>query len=562
MSKAEYKVHELVSMIQNKTLGLPEMQRSYVWEASRVRDLFDSLYRGYPSGVILAWEPGDANVATTTFAVGTDTGSTISHRLLLLDGQQRLTSLSAVMRGEPVEVRNRKRPISILFNLEHPDEMFSEEEEDEEESGPDSPDDEQTELHSRFNKRTFIVASKQLESLPQWVKLSDIFSGRSELDIVREALLGNLNDSRADKYSERIRRVKAIRDYVYRVDILERTLSYEEVTEIFVRVNSLGAKLRSSDLALAQITSKWNGSLATFTAFQKEIDKLGFELDLAVYLRTLIAIVTDQARFKTVSSIKVEDLQSGWKRTVKAINYSINFLRSNLKIESPSLLSSPYLVTAIAYWIDKANYDVSPEAAALFEKWIRIANAKSRYSGSSESTLDQDLAAIRSENPSELLFQRLRQQFGRLSFAPDDLIGRSSRGGEFKTIFAMTRMNGARDWATQLAISAKHKGKSDQIEFHHIFPKAHLRRVRPDVQERIVDDIANLAFIGASTNKVISDRSPSEYRKDFDEKLLEVQNVLLNNGLDQAERFEEFLSLRRELLADQLNAYLGVSPGD
>jgi len=561
MSKAEYKVHELVSMIQNKTLGLPEMQRSYVWEASRVRDLFDSLYRGYPSGVILAWEPGDADVATTTFAVGTDAGSTISHRLLLLDGQQRLTSLSAVMRGEPVEVRNRKRPISILFNLEHPDEMFSEDE-DEDESRPDTEDDEQTELHSRFNKRTFIVASKQLESLPQWVKLTDIFSGRSELDIVREALLGNLNDPRADKYSERIRRVKAVRDYIYRVDVLERTMSYEEVTEIFVRVNSLGAKLRSSDLALAQITSKWNGSLATFTDFQKEIDKLGFELDLAVYLRTLIALITDQARFKTVSSIKVEDLQSGWKRTVKAINFAINFLRSNLNVESPSLLSSPYLVTAIAYWIDKAKYDVSPEAAAAFEKWARIANAKSRYSGSSETALDQDLAAIRSENPSELLFQRLRQQFGRLSFAPDDLIGRSSRGGEFKTIFAMMRMQGARDWATQLAISAKHKGKTDQIEFHHIFPKAHLRRVRPDVHERIVDDIANLAFIGSSTNKIISDRSPSEYRKDFDEALLEIQNVLLNDGLDQAESFEEFLTLRRQMLAAQLNAYLQVSTGE
>jgi hypothetical protein len=126
----------------------------------------------------------------------------------------------------------------------------------------------------------------------------------------------------------------------------------------------------------------------------------------------------------------------------------------------------------------------------------------------------------------------------------------------------MMRMQGARDWATQLAISAKHKGKTDQIEFHHIFPKAHLRRVRPDVHERIVDDIANLAFIGASTNKIISDRSPSEYRKDFDEALLEIQNVLLNDGLDQAGRFEEFLALRREMLAAQLNAYLQVSTGE
>jgi hypothetical protein len=113
-------------MIEAGTLRLPEMQREYVWTAAKVRDLFDSLYRGYPSGVILAWEPSeveDAGVKTRSFAI--EAGVSMRRSLLLLDGQQRLTSLSAVLRGEPVQVKWRKRPIELLFNLDHPDELMS-----------------------------------------------------------------------------------------------------------------------------------------------------------------------------------------------------------------------------------------------------------------------------------------------------------------------------------------------------------------------------------------------------------------------------------------------------
>src|SRR5205085_8492796 len=103
MAKAEASVEELVGMIERGELRLPEMQRRYVWRSTRVRDLLDSLYRGYPSGIILLWEADDS-VPQQEFAVqqeNTDSRST----LLLLDGQQRLTSLLAVISGEPVSVR-------------------------------------------------------------------------------------------------------------------------------------------------------------------------------------------------------------------------------------------------------------------------------------------------------------------------------------------------------------------------------------------------------------------------------------------------------------------------
>src|SRR5690554_4570756 len=103
MAKAEASVEELVSMIERGELRLPEMQRQYVWRSSRVRDLMDSLYRGYPSGAILLWET-DEEVPLRTFAVSQE-GNPYQSVRLLLDGQQRLTSLSAVIRGQPVTVR-------------------------------------------------------------------------------------------------------------------------------------------------------------------------------------------------------------------------------------------------------------------------------------------------------------------------------------------------------------------------------------------------------------------------------------------------------------------------
>ena len=119
MRKIDTTVKDLVGMIARGELRLPEMQRRYVWRSTRVRDLLDSLYRGYPSGSILVWET-EVERPVHDMAVPQEESPFMGHKLLL-DGQQRLTSLSAVIRGEPVTVRGRKKPIDILFNLEHPE---------------------------------------------------------------------------------------------------------------------------------------------------------------------------------------------------------------------------------------------------------------------------------------------------------------------------------------------------------------------------------------------------------------------------------------------------------
>jgi hypothetical protein len=167
MAKAEATVNELVGMIERGELRLPEMQRRYVWRSTRVRDLLDSLYRGYPSGAILIWET-DEDVPVQDMAVEQE-GNPYGTTRLLLDGQQRLTSLAAVTRGKPVKVRGRKRPIDILFNLNHPEGLSVVTEVEENGVGeevPELPDDAadlpEDEMQSRLDQLAFVVATQKL----------------------------------------------------------------------------------------------------------------------------------------------------------------------------------------------------------------------------------------------------------------------------------------------------------------------------------------------------------------------------------------------------------------
>ncbi len=568
MAKAEASVEELVSMIERGELRLPEMQRQYVWRSTRVRDLLDSLYRGYPSGAILLWETDEA-VPLQDFAVSQSTNPYQSTRLLL-DGQQRLTSLSAVIRGEPVSVRGRRRPIDLLFNLEHPDQLavvteVEENGDDEDDADDDSEligdetDSTEDELLKRFNKMTFVVATRKLEQLPHWVKVSDVFKTDNDAPFLKRAGISGFDDPRYEKYSQRLARLRGIRKYVYRMDVLERTLSYDEVTEIFVRVNSLGAKLRSSDLALAQITAKWRHSLQTFQDFQKACVKTGFDLDLGLHLKNLMSFATGQSRFQIVGSLSVEKLQKAWKEACEGMEFALNFLRSNLGIDSPALLSSPFLLVVLAYFGHSRNYALSNDEARQLRYWALMANAKGRFSrGSSETILDQDLANIRQGGAVSELIDRLRLQFGRLDITAEELEGRNQRSALFKTMFLAFRAAGAKDWRSHLTIALDHSGAQHRLQFHHIFPKAVLKT---SFTAREADDIANLAFIGGKTNRAISDKAPALYLPPLVDQLGEpafaAQCIPVEASLLEVESYKAFLLERRKRIATALNTFVG-----
>lgn len=563
MARAEATVEELVSMIERGRLRLPEMQRRYVWRSPRVRDLLDSLYRGYPSGAILLWETTE-HVPLQDMAVSQQANPYQSTQLLL-DGQQRLTSLSAVIRGEPVKVLGRQRPIDILFNLEHPDELsiVTEVDENADEEAGDAEDSSADELMQRLSKMAFVVSTRKLEALPQWVRVSEVFKTDSDREFLRKAGVTSLDDPRAERYAQRLARLRNVRRYVYRMDVLESGMSYNEVTEIFVRVNSLGAKLRSSDLALAQITAKWRNSLAEFMAFQQECAGQGFELEMGIHLKNLMAFATAQSRFLRVGSIDLITLQQAWKEAKEGMHFALNFVRSNLGISSPALLSSPFLLIVLGYFGHVRGYALTPNEAAQLRYWALLANAKGRFSrGSSETILDQDLATLKNKGGATELIDRLRLQFGRLDIAPEELEGRNSRSALFKTMFLAFHQAGAKDWRSHLRIALDHHGSQHQLQFHHIFPKAVLRAA--GYSSRDADDIANLSFISGKTNRQISDKTPAEYFPAYldsaGESAMDAQCIPTTGDLLGTHAYPEFLRVRRRQIADRLNAYIGALP--
>lgn len=566
MSKTDIKVKELVEMVASGELRLPEMQRRYVWKSTRIRDLLDSLYRGYPSGSILVWQT-DKEQPTRDLSVNQKESPFTGHKLLL-DGQQRLTSLTSVINGSPILVRDKKKPIDILFNLDHPENLFEFTEIDDDAESPFINGEEETDdeneisddltLQERLRQMTFVVGSKTLAQQANWVSVTAIFKSESDSDILKKAGINSLEDPRYEKYSSRLKKIRAIKDYQYTMHVLPKTLSYEEVAEIFVRVNSLGVKLRGSDLALAQITARWPNSLSLLEEFQDECEEHWMTLDLGLLVRAMVVFATDQAKFDKVATTNIEKFKDGWVKAKDGLRFAINFLRSNAAIEDESLLSSPLFFITIAYFSQSRKEKLSKEEEKYLLYWLYVANTKGRYSrGSSETILDADLNVIKKGGGPKELIELLLQQFGRLDVDIPDFIGRGAGSPLFSTVFLALKANNAKDWYTGLALSLAHQGRYHYIQYHHIFPKSLLKK---QYEKSEINEIANMAFISGKTNRQISNKQPKDYLQSIiserGEDAITNQAVPLNPELLVIENYRDFLTKRRELLKTIVNDFL------
>ena len=343
--------------------------------------------------------------------------------------------------------------------------------------------------------------------------------------------------------------------------MLDKGLSYEEVADIFVRVNSLGMKLRGSDLALAVITSRWHNSLRLFEEFQEDLDaNTWFTLDLGVLVRALMVFTTQQSRFKTAATIPIERFKDGWKEAQDGIRFAANFLRSNAGIEDESLLSSPLFVIALGYYAKHHNYRLKPEEEAALRRWLYIANARGHYSrGSTETLLDADLAIIgRDEHPTDLL-DAVKQQFGRLTIEPSDFVGKGQRNPLLATSYLALKVRGAKDWRTRLALSLTHQGRYHFVQYHHIFPKAVLKTAK--YETAAINEIANMAFIAGGTNRKLAVSPPEQYftgiLEDQGAAALEAHCIPTDPSLWRVDAYPRFLEYRRAALARAINEFIG-----
>ena len=319
-------------------------------------------------------------------------------------------------------------------------------------------------------------------------------------------------------------------------------------------------KLRGFDLALAQITSSWQDSLQLFEDFQEECEDRGLSFDLGVLVRAMVVFATNHSRFLTVNTIPVDKLKSAWETTKDGIQFAANFLFANAGIEDLSLLSSPIFIITLAYYFNKRGKQLTSQEERDLKRWLYVASAHGHYSGSSESTLDSDLAAIVRGGASELL--SIRNQLGRLEISPDELAGRGRNSPLFPMVYLALKARGAKDWGTQLGLSLSHQGRRHVIQHHHIFPKSQLKG-RYETSE--INEIANMAFISGGTNREISFRSAEDYLADIlkqqhGKQALESHCIPVDPNLWKIESFRDFLKYRRTALAQAVNDFILGNP--
>lgn len=557
MGNSTKQISELVEQVARHELVLPEMQRRYVWCSTQVRDLFDSLYRDYPIGSILVWERPFGEDGRD-LDVGETAGSRREgQKLLLLDGQQRLTSLTSIIKDQSLLVRGRKKSLDILFNVLHPD--FDEEEildqsqeTDEDDEGGD--DEEKNALD--FENKAFVVATRRLMNQPNWLSLRKIFSEpQNKLWLgVLKGMNIPIDSDKASLISERINKIQQIRSIHIPIVTLASTMDYRTVTDVFCRVNSAGARLKGSDLALAQITSRWKGSLKLFEDFQKKHEVNGQQLfDLGFLVRAFVVFMTGQCKFLTISSIPFEKYEGAWKETKDALETAFDVAR-NWGITSFTLLSAPSLIITLAYYLKRRPEEMTDLSA--LHKWLLVASICGHYSkGSSESIMDQDLASIDKGVALAEMMNALAKQGWTGAITEDEIRGKFHGSAYFSLMYLAMHAAGAKDWYQDTTICLGNVGSLLKVQFHHIFPQAQLKAAG-GYDKTEINDISNLAFIGGNTNRRISAEAPEKYLPTIDGEKLQTQCVPLDVSLYPISKFREFLSARRAQIVQCLNNYL------
>lgn len=561
MGYSTEKISTLVEAVDKRKIALPEMQRRYVWRSTQVRDLFDSLYRGYPIGSVLIWERPSNQIEGRVLDVGDSAGMrSDSTDELLLDGQQRLTSLTAILKDKQLLVRGRKKSIDILFNVLHPDSS-----EDGLESGDVDDDDVDIDVENdnevlNFETKAFVVETNKALNRPNWISLRRVFR-EDAISVWMSVVSGmgiDMCSPEAKRISDRIIKLQKIADIEIPIVKLDSTMDYHTVTDVFCRVNSAGSRLKGSDLALAQITSRWPKSLARFEAYQRKYSTDGRALfDLGFVVRALVVFATGQCKFQAISSIPIAKLESGWNDMVEALDMAISVIMT-WGVVSLSLISAPSLVITLAYILKKRKETGNLTAKDIdnLRYWFLVASICGHYSqGSTETIMDQDLAAIRNGKPISDLVSFFKKQGWNGFISEDDIRGKFQSSAYFGLMYLVMQEGGAKDWTLHTQISLASVGSALKVQFHHIWPQAKLKAFGGyDAVE--INEIANLAFIGGHTNRRISAADMNEYLPTISPEYRVAQCVPLDEELYPIERYRDFISARRKLIVFTLNEYL------
>jgi len=532
--EVSYSLSKLMDDVEMGEIGLPDIQRPFVWKNSKVRDLFDSMYQGYPVGYLLFWET-DAEKGVKQ--IGSHNHQKVPN-LLIVDGQQRLTSLFAVLKGISVVRENyESEKIEIAFKP----------------------------LEGKFE-----VADAGIRRSPEWIhNISTCFqSGASQYAIVGEYLnkLKEIREADGKEFTAQeqktcemsFQKLFGIGAFPFTVLQLSAGIDEEQVAEVFVRINSKGKTLNQADFILTLMSVFWEDGRKELEAFCKaarlpDKGKPGpynyfIDPDPAQLLRVSVGIGFRRARLQYAYSLlrgkdletgklssaqrekQFEILQTAQNKTLDLQNWH-DFLSIIQKggFRSSSMINSKgtLIYTYILYIIGKEDFKVPhKELQSAIAQWFFMAIITSRYvSSSPESSMERDLADFRGFTKAEdflnwiknTIKSELTTDFWEMTL-PARMETSSSTSPHNNCYIAALHLLDARALFSDIriwdALDPTTKARKSKVEKHHLFPKNYLKSFGL-TGTRITNQIANFAFIEWRDNIKISDAPPSEYVTQF-----------------------------------------------
>lgn len=518
------KISTILDHIDSGHMALPEFQRGYVWNRDQVRGFMDSLYRGHPVGSFLVWMTKADDADTRG-----DHAPAPGVVKLLLDGQQRVTSLYGIVRGAPPPFfdGNEKAFLDLYFHLD--DEAFE------------------------------FYGPVKMQGDPRWISVTELMKkGVGEFYSRLHGLDGFAE--RFPRYMERMNAITSIKDRAFHIEeITGSDKTVDVVVEIFNRVNSGGTKLSKGDLALAKICAEWPAARDEMQDRLAKWKARGFHFRLDWFLRNINTAITGEAMFAALKDVGTSDFQQGLKRAEGHIDHLLELIGSRLGLDHDRVLGGRYAFPLLVRYLEQkgGSFDGHEERDRVLY-WYVHSLLWGRYASAVESTLNQDLGVIEEmDGGLERLLGLLRQQRGDLRLKPEDFQGWSRGARFYPLLYLLTRVNGAKDWETGIELRSHLLGKLSSLQVHHIFPKARLYKAgykRPEVNA-----LANFTFLTQATNLKVSDRDPAEYLPDFAERnpgVLESHWIPMDPSLWQTDRYLDFMEARRALLAEAGNAFL------
>ncbi len=570
-----YQVHtasvgHLVSEINQGTLALPDIQRPFVWKNAKVRDLLDSMFRGFPFGFFLTWKSPES-VASRT--VGVNKSNSILPNALVIDGQQRLTSLFAVITGHPViDSDFRERKIHIAF---HP------------------------------IRGIFDVTNPAIRKNPEWLPdVSLVFTEQmGALAVVRKYLerlesSREIDDDHRRVAEQNISRLVNLANVHVNVLQIGSSADEEQVAEIFVRINSKGQNLRQADFILTLLAVFWEQGREDLEDFARACRQPTADGRPSPFNHKLhpgpddlvrVAVAVGHRRAKLSAAYQVlrgKDLKTG-EITPQTRDDNITILekaqtqvlsvanwQEYLKVLSGAgyrhkkLLQSE--ITALyaysLFLIGRVEIGVPlPDLRRLIGRWFMMSTVTGRYvGGPSESMMEEDLARLRDVTNAEGYHQALEHAMATEltnDFWEVTLPSRleSSNTRTLASFFAAQSVLGAKALFSQLSVAElldpSIQSTKEDLEYHHLFPKGWLRK-NGVKSPKEYNQIANLGLLEWSANIEVSDEDPAKYAPRLEKRLnmeeSEVQEMYRMHALPRGWwtlDYFEFLEKRRVAMA-------------